>query len=95
VPDRGYHRGRPTGIWIATAAVVVEIVSPDDETYKKFGFYARHEVDELLVVDPAGRALSFWTRISAERYEPAPASSLLKVTAAELVVAISWPDPSE
>ncbi|MDQ6727027.1 MAG: Uma2 family endonuclease [Actinomycetota bacterium] len=51
VPDRGYHRSRPTGTWVPTAAVVVEIVSPDDETYAKFDFYARHAVDEILVAD--------------------------------------------
>ena len=32
VPDRGYHRGRPRGTCVATAAIIVEIVSPDDET---------------------------------------------------------------
>src|SRR5437588_492070 len=32
VPDRGYCRGRPAGTWVPTAAIVVEIVSPDDET---------------------------------------------------------------
>ncbi len=36
VPDRRYHRGHPVGTWLATAGVVVEIVSPDDETYEKF-----------------------------------------------------------
>ena len=41
-----------------TAAVVVEVVSPDDETYEKSGFYAAHGVDELIVADPAGRSLS-------------------------------------
>ena len=30
-------------------------MSPDDETYEKFGFYAAHGVDELVVADPATR----------------------------------------
>jgi len=32
VPDHGYHRRLPDGVWVSTAAVVVEVVSPDDET---------------------------------------------------------------
>jgi Uma2 family endonuclease len=93
VPDRGYHRGVPRGTWLDTAAVVVEIVSPDDETYEKFGFYARHRVDEILVVDPPSRTVSVWARTSDERYERVPASTLLRVEAADLVAAISWPGP--
>lgn len=93
VPDRGYHRSRPTGTWIPTAAVVVEIVSPDDETYAKFGFYARHGVDEILVGDPSLGEIGMWSRASDERYERVGASALLRVSAADLVAAISWPDP--
>jgi hypothetical protein len=32
VPDRGYHRVRPATTWLSTAAIVVEIESPHDET---------------------------------------------------------------
>ena len=81
VPDRGYHRGRPTGTWLATAAVVVEIVSPDDETYDKFGFYAHHGVDELLVADPADLSVSIWRRVESGGYERALVSVLLGVGA--------------
>ncbi len=95
VPDRGYHRGRPTGTWLATAAIVVEIVSPDDETYDKFGFYARHGVDELLVADPADHAVSIWRLTAVDHYERALASPLLEVSAADLVAAIEWPDSSD
>lgn len=34
------------------AELAVEIRSPDDETYAKFGFYAEMGVQELLMVDP-------------------------------------------
>ena len=93
VPDRGYHRGVPRGTWLDTAAVVVEIVSPDDETYEKFGFYARHGVDEILVADPSTAELSLWARASDDRYERAGASVMLRVEISELAGAISWPDP--
>jgi len=42
VPDHGYHRRLPDDIWVDSAAVVVEVVSPDDEAYATFGFYAAH-----------------------------------------------------
>jgi hypothetical protein len=35
VPDGGLHRGRPTGVWQPTAALVIEIVSPGDESWEK------------------------------------------------------------
>src|SRR5205085_12629888 len=35
VPDRGFHRSRPGTVFVATAPVVVEIRSPDDETFEK------------------------------------------------------------
>ena len=95
VPDRGYHHGRPLGTWVPTAAVVVEIVSPDDETYEKFGFYAEHDVDELIVADPSAHVLAIWRLTTGGRYEEAPASLLLGVTSAELSAAVSWPDDGD
>ncbi|MHB8296360.1 MAG: hypothetical protein ACYDH5_17455 [Acidimicrobiales bacterium] len=32
VPDRGYHRQLPSEVFVSTAAVVAEVVSPGDET---------------------------------------------------------------
>ena len=92
VPDRGYHRGRPKGTWVPTAAIVVEIVSPDDETYGKFAFYADHEVAEIIVADPAAHVLAIWRRMMGAGYEEAQASALLDVTAAKLTTDIPWPD---
>jgi hypothetical protein len=37
VPDGGLHRRRPRGTWHATAALVVEIASPGDESWEKSG----------------------------------------------------------
>lgn len=91
VPDRGYHRGQPTGTWVPTAAIVVEIVSPDDETYEKFTFYARHGVDEILVADPSARTVTIWGRASDDGYEESSSSALLGVAAAHLVASIAWP----
>ena len=90
VPDRGYHHGRPTGTWVPTAAVVVEIVSPDDETYDKFGFYAGLGVEEVIVADPSTQMLTIWRHTSGDTYVSTPTSSLLQVSAADLVAAVSW-----
>jgi Uma2 family endonuclease len=90
VPDRGYHRGLPTTTWVSTAAVVVEVVSPDDETYEKFGFYAARGVDELIVADPAGRTASYWARHGLS-YREVPGSALLSLTAQWLRDSIVWP----
>lgn len=89
VPDRGLHRERPTGVWVPTAAMVVEILSPDDETFEKFAFYAAHRVDEVLVVDPVTRRVRCW-RLAGEEYVEAGASELLGVTVVDLTGGIDW-----
>jgi len=43
-----------------TAALVIEVRSPGDETYDKFGLYAKRGVEELLVADPQRRAVQIW-----------------------------------
>jgi len=92
VPDRTYHHGRPRGTWIPTAAVVVEIISPDDETYEKFGFYSTHEVEEIVVADPSARSLVVWRRAPGAGYEQVPASAVLHVSAVELAPSVDWPE---
>jgi Uma2 family endonuclease len=42
------------------AELVVEIRSPDDETYAKLGFYARAGVAEVLVIDRDTRAVELF-----------------------------------
>ena len=95
VPDRGYHRGQPKGTWVATAAIVVEIIAPDDETYEKFGFYAAHEVEEIIVADPAARSVAIWRRTAATRYAEASASALLALSVTDLAASIRWPDDGD
>jgi hypothetical protein len=35
VPDGALHRSPPAGVWHPTAALVIEIVSPGDESWEK------------------------------------------------------------
>ena len=90
VPDWGFHQTLPTETWVPTAAIVVEVVSPDDETYEKFGFYAANAVDELIVADPASRQVTCWRR-DDHSYDEVPGSERLGITAEALTAAIDWP----
>src|SRR5436305_12503027 len=69
VPDGGLHRPGAAGVWHATAALVVEILSPDDETREKLPFFATHQVDEVLIVDPAERMVT-WLALRDGEYQP-------------------------
>lgn len=92
VPDGGVHRERPRGVWFATAAIVVEIVSPDDETWEKLPFYARQLVDEILIVDPLERAVH-WLALGDAGYAPIDRSRLIDLGAADVTERIDWPPP--
>jgi Uma2 family endonuclease len=92
VPDRGYHRALPDSVFVPTAAIVVEVVSPDDETFAKFDFYATHGVDELVIADPADRTVRVFCRpADSAGYVESNGSGLLGISAAELTTAITWP----
>lgn len=90
VPDGGLHRPGAGGIWLPTAALVVEIVSPGDESWEKLPFYAAHKVDEVLIVDPEKRSAD-WLRLAGGEYRPIERSALIDLGAAELRERIDWP----
>lgn len=90
VPDGGLHREFPGGVWHPTAALVIEIVSPGDESWEKRPFYAMHHVDEVLIVDPAKRAVH-WLVLEEGEYHPVEASCLIDLGAQELAERIDWP----
>jgi Uma2 family endonuclease len=90
VPDGGIHRERPRGVWHATAALVVEIVSPGDESWQKLPFYAARAVDEVLIVDPSDRTVH-WLALSDGEYREAQRSGLIDLGPSELAERIDWP----
>ncbi len=90
VPDGGVHRTRRWGTWEETAPLVVEIVSPGDESWEKLPFYAAHRVDEVLIVDPQARTLS-WLALGEDGYHPVERSHVLDLSVAELGSRIDWP----
>ena len=89
VPDQGLHRGLPRTTFVPTAAVVIEVVSPDDETWNKIDFYNACSVDELLIADPAQRSVT-WLRLEDDRYAERESSALLRLGSAELAAEIDW-----
>ncbi len=90
VPDQAYLRPGPVSVFNPTAALVVEIISPGDESRHKGDFYHRHGVEELLLVDPDGRTVEWFTR-DGGGFVPSDASALLGVTAASVAAALAWP----
>lgn len=90
VPDRAYHRSLPSSVWVPTAALVVEVISPDDETWAKFGFYARHRVDEICTAEPRTRDLRWFVR-SGDAYDETGRSTVFGVDVADLANRIDWP----
>jgi Uma2 family endonuclease len=90
VPDGGLHRHGTEGVWLHTAALVVEIVSPGDETWQKLPFYAAHEVDEVLILDPEKRTVD-WLGLAGGEYRPIERSALIDLGPKELAEQIDWP----
>lgn len=90
VPDGGIHRPGPDRLWYPTAALVVEIVSPEDETWQKLPFYAAHGVDEVLIVDPEERSIH-WLALAGNEYREVERSGLVELGATEPAARIDWP----
>jgi Uma2 family endonuclease len=90
VPDSALHRPGGAGTWHPTAALVIEIVSPGDESWEKLSFYAAHDVDEVLIVDPQERSVD-WLALSSGEYRPVEHSSLIDLGPDELAEQIDWP----
>jgi Uma2 family endonuclease len=90
VPDGALFRTRPDAVYIPTAALVLEIVSPGDKTWEKLGFYAAHGVDEFLVVDKQERRVH-WLGLTGDEYQPIATSGLIELGPDELAARIDWP----
>lgn len=89
VPDLGVHRVELVDVWIDTAAVVVEVRLPDDETYEKLGFYFDRGVDEVLIADLERRSVTWLARGSAG-FSTVDRSALLTITTTDVAEALGW-----
>jgi Uma2 family endonuclease len=89
VPDLGFHHTDPIGAWHPTAAIVVEVRSPDDESYQKFDFYFEQGVEEVLIADIETEAVQWYGRGDAE-FVPHDSSEILSVTAEQVRSKLGW-----
>lgn len=94
VPDLGFHRGDESpALYYASAALVVEVLSPHDETFAKSSFYAARGVDELWVVDPLTRSVRIWQLDpTGTEYGETGTSDLLDLTAVSVAGQLHWPE---
>ncbi len=88
IPDAGLVP-RPGGAWHDTAVLIVEILSPDDETFAKLDFYTAHGVQELLVLDWQTRTARVLALQTGQ--QEVARSDVLDLTTAEIEAAIAWP----
>ena len=94
VPDAGFHAERPAAdtVFVPTAAIVVEVLSPHDETPDKLPYYAQRGVREVVVVDPERRRVEFLLLDTDGRYRAVTDSVTLRIAAEDLVRQIEWLD---
>ncbi len=90
VPDGALHRLGAGGTWHPTAAVVIEIVCPGDESRDKLPFYAAHHVDEIVIVDPHTQTVD-WLALEHDQYQPVQNSRLIELGPVELAEQIGLP----
>jgi Uma2 family endonuclease len=90
VPDQAYLATEPVTTFVPTAAVVVEIRSPRDETWEKLGFYADRGVREMLVVVREERTVHCFVLWEGRLVET-DRSELLGVSATEFTSELGWP----
>jgi len=94
VPDAGLVPPGGDALYLDTATLVVEILSPHDATWEKLPFYAAHRVDELLIVDPLSHMMRWLALTKARAYEPIERSNWIELGPSELAAQIDWP-PAE
>ena len=96
MPDAGWFRASPNSLYVPTAAAVLEVLSPDDETFRKLTFYLARGVEEVLVAHPTERWIRCWAATglpgATERsWTEVEESALFGTTMQALVAEVSWP----
>ena len=89
VPDGGLLHESTDQLFVPSAALVIEIRSPNDESWKKLPFYASHGVDEVLILEPESREVS-WLRLQGGKYGSTDRSGLIDLSSAQLERQLVW-----
>ena len=91
VPDLAVLRPGYAPQWNRTAALIVEIVSPRDDTWEKLPFYRGQQVDEVVIVVPGERRIH-WLGLGVDgEYSPLERSRLLGLSGTDLAGQLVWP----
>jgi Uma2 family endonuclease len=89
IPDLGLHRGTPSGAWHQSVAMVVEVRSPDDESFEKFDFYFAHNVEEILVADLSKKTVSLFGR-GPNGFTSIETSTLIPLSVHDVTQTLNW-----
>lgn len=92
IPDARLHRRGSGGTYVSSAALVVEIRSPGDDTDQKIPFDAERGVDELLIVDPRERQVEWLGLRPDGEYEPITRSRLIEAGPDTAGDRLDWPE---
>ncbi|WP_380162050.1 Uma2 family endonuclease [Kineococcus sp. R86509] len=104
VPDLGFLPAAEEdglGLYVPSAAIVVEIISPDDASYAKIPFYLARGVKEVWLLDPTARTLSIHSpttattssTLSSQRGDASNTpqrSTVLGIDASEVTAQLGW-----
>lgn len=90
VPDGVICSEPPHLLYVPTALLVVEVLSPDDESYEKLPFYGACGIHDVVIAHPQERWVHCYDLRSgtAERTDH---SSVLDFPMRELEAEIAWP----
>lgn len=91
IPDAGFIDAMPASAFTVGAKLVIEILSPHDDTMDKLPLYARYGVGEIVIIDPATRGVSWLGLDAATRtYLPVDRSAVIDITAADIAAQLPW-----
>ena len=93
VPDAAvFDRDTPrtNAAFLATALIVVEVLSPGETPQAKFEFCARWHVAEYLEASLTTQTVRLWYR-SGDRWEETSHSDVLNIDVDTIHASISWP----
>jgi Uma2 family endonuclease len=89
VPDLTLLRPPLQPQWHSTAALLVEVLSWRDSAWLKLDFYAAHQVEEVVIVDPEQRKVD-WLGLRGGAFRPIERSGVIELGPQELAAQINW-----
>ena len=89
VPDLGVHAEEPVPIFVPTALIAVEVLSPTERKTAKFDFFAGRGVGEVWLAEPRNQSVEVYV-LRDGSYAAAETSPLFGRTCAELAD-FRWP----